>query len=175
MVQGDPLSPLLFNLGLEVLLRYLAASPESGYRFTGKNLHTSHEVTLTHIAVADDITCLSDTEEGLRELTRRIITFCQWTRMPLRPHKCTILAQVYEKGKRDLDFAFNPPISLAGQPLSLQTSTSRVTLVHRLVQPALPPVSTHGPSPARSSWNASIASASCPYSHGQSYKPSAVA
>ena len=61
VMQGDPLSPLIFNLAIEPLLERLQTT--SGTKVQGYNL--------TALAFADDITSLTNTtDEGCKQLQR---------------------------------------------------------------------------------------------------------
>ncbi|NXI48621.1 PO21 protein, partial [Galbula dea] len=68
--QGDPMSPLLFNLALDPLLCKLE---ECGYGLKqGKN-------TITAMAFADDLVLLSDSWEGMQNNIKILETFCTLT------------------------------------------------------------------------------------------------
>ncbi|NWX91452.1 PO21 protein, partial [Nothoprocta ornata] len=65
--QGDPLSPLLFNLVLDPLLCSLERRGK-GYRYG--------EQHITSLAIADDLVLLSDSWEGMCENVVMVEDFC---------------------------------------------------------------------------------------------------
>lgn len=69
VLQGDPISPLLFNAVMDVAIKELP--PEIGYKINGLNFNC--------IAYADDIILVATTKEGLQALidalTGRLATF----------------------------------------------------------------------------------------------------
>ena len=73
-VQGDSLSPLVFLLCIEPLLRWLAVG-ERGYR-----LGTSEE-TLDGLAYADDLAILVGTVRDTSVQIRKVAEFCAWSGM----------------------------------------------------------------------------------------------
>ena len=73
-VQGDSLSPLVFLLCIEPLLRWLAVG-ERGYR-----LGTSKE-TLDGLAYADDLAILMGTVRDTSVQIRKVAEFCAWSGM----------------------------------------------------------------------------------------------
>jgi hypothetical protein len=77
--QGDGLSPLLFNLALEILLRWL---------------HTTATVDLagmllSSLAYADDIASLAMTKAEMQKvIISKLLSFCNWANIEPRADKC---------------------------------------------------------------------------------------
>lgn len=80
--QGDPLSPLLFNLVMDELLCDLHKLPP-GLSFEG--------VDLTTLAYADDLVLFAGTPADAQSLVRRCQRFLEKRQMELNPDKCTAL------------------------------------------------------------------------------------
>ncbi|NXA48421.1 POLR protein, partial [Nothocercus julius] len=76
--QGDPLSPVLFNLALDPLLCGLE-SKGVGFKY-GEQLVTS-------LAFADDLALLSDSWEGMQQNIKVVEEFCQLTGLRVQASK----------------------------------------------------------------------------------------
>ena len=90
-VQGDTLSPLVFLLCLEPLLRWLA----SGSR--GYTLKTSGE-TLDGLAYADDLALLAHTVFDTQVQLGKVAAFCAWSGMEVNiqgSDKTAVTAKFY--------------------------------------------------------------------------------
>ncbi|NXU21496.1 PO21 protein, partial [Pardalotus punctatus] len=68
--QGDPMSPLLFNLAMDPLLCKLEEC--------GKGFHQGQS-SVTAMAFADDLVLLSDTWENMKQNIKILETFCHLT------------------------------------------------------------------------------------------------
>lgn len=78
--QGDPLSPILFNLALDPLLYALEAG--------GKGFEYGDDHSVAAIAYADDVMLVSDSGPGM-ELNLSILDqFCDLTGLRVNPEKC---------------------------------------------------------------------------------------
>ncbi|NXF00481.1 PO21 protein, partial [Menura novaehollandiae] len=76
--QGDPMSPLLFNLGLDPLLCKLESQ--------GKGYHQG-KIRITAMAFADDLVLLGDSWEGMCKTSRFLETFCDLTGLKTQGEK----------------------------------------------------------------------------------------
>ena len=81
--QGCPLSPLLFNIALEGLLRHLG-SCNHGYSI-------SNSVLLNHLAYADDVCILAGSRMQAQALLDRCTEFTSWAGLTFNPQKCGTL------------------------------------------------------------------------------------
>jgi hypothetical protein len=82
-IQGDILSPYLFIIFLEPLLRWLERD-NLGYK-----LKTSQYI-LNSVAYADDLTIITNDIKHIQPQINKIDKFCQWTGMELGIPKCAI-------------------------------------------------------------------------------------
>ncbi|NXR52823.1 PO21 protein, partial [Hippolais icterina] len=76
--QGDPMSPLLFNLALNPLLCKLEAE--------GKGFHHGGFQVMA-MAFADDLVLLSDSWDGMRHNIKILETFCELTGLQTQGEK----------------------------------------------------------------------------------------
>ncbi|KAG8227904.1 hypothetical protein J437_LFUL019369 [Ladona fulva] len=93
--QGDPLSPLLFNLALEPLLRTaLSKGMTAGYQL-GKE-------KLVILAYADDIVLMAKSAGALHQILHSVSTAATWSGLSFKPRKCASLHLDCTKGRRQL-------------------------------------------------------------------------
>jgi hypothetical protein len=83
-IQGDTLSPYLFIISLEPLLRWLERG-NLGYK-----LKTS-QYMLNSTAYADDLTITTSNIKNIQPQINKIDKFCQWAGMELGISKCAII------------------------------------------------------------------------------------
>ena len=88
--QGDITSPLLWNLEINAMLRYIHGA-RVGYT------HESGVMTSAQ-AYIDDCCFLSDTDGGLKEQVRRLNEFYQWSGLSINNSKCAIFAHDFATG-----------------------------------------------------------------------------
>lgn len=77
--QGDPMSPLLFNLAMDPLIQALEES-DSGLVWEDQKVST--------LAFADDLVLLSGSVMGMGRSLRILESFCQLTGLRVQPKKC---------------------------------------------------------------------------------------
>jgi hypothetical protein len=82
-IQGDTLSPYLFIIFLEPLLRWLERG-NLGYK-----LNTS-QYTINLAAYADDLAIITNNIKSIQPQINKIDKFCHWARMELGIPKCAI-------------------------------------------------------------------------------------
>ena len=84
-IQGDSLSPLLFIIFLEPLLRWLHVN-DRGYRCMSTPHHSPHYANA--LAVADDLSLVSGDVSQLQAQIDKVQSFASWATMHLTPGKC---------------------------------------------------------------------------------------
>jgi hypothetical protein len=92
--QGCPLSPVLFNLCIEPLMRELVRQKERlGYEIEtgGRTFYVSA------LAYADDLVLVTDTEEKLEEMLRILEEFCRYAHMAVNAKKCCVISSVIDQ------------------------------------------------------------------------------
>uniref|UniRef100_A0A8C7Y900 Reverse transcriptase domain-containing protein n=1 Tax=Oryzias sinensis TaxID=183150 RepID=A0A8C7Y900_9TELE len=77
--QGDPMSPLLFNLAMDPLIHKLETA--------GTGLKWG-DLSIATLAFADDLVLVSDSEEGMGRSLGILEKFCQLTGLRVQPKKC---------------------------------------------------------------------------------------
>lgn len=88
--QGDPLSPLLFNLVLDELLDKMNTKYQTA--------SLSNDVRLSAIAFADDLILMADDPVEMPRLITHVTSFLQTKGMAINPTKCYSITYVKEKG-----------------------------------------------------------------------------
>ncbi|XP_067132582.1 uncharacterized protein [Centruroides vittatus] len=81
--QGCPISPILFNIALEVGIR-MTSDLNNGYELYGNKFNI--------LAYADDVTLISDTEQGLADQLQKMETWANWAGVRFNPAKCASLS-----------------------------------------------------------------------------------
>jgi hypothetical protein len=98
--QEYPLSPTLFNIGLDPLLRYLRRNfEEFGYKYyEGRELQTKIVQAYAH-----DLLLFANSKENMDHLIDEVITYMNYAQININPDRCKIL--VYNRnGEVDPDF-----------------------------------------------------------------------
>ena len=91
--QGCPLSPTLFNLCIEPLLRKMNSMDTDGYKWKG--------IYRTAQAYADDLVLISSSLDGINNLISTVESFCRFAgNMKVNASKCATLAYIWNDGKR---------------------------------------------------------------------------
>jgi hypothetical protein len=86
--QGCPLSPTLFNLGIDPLLRRI----NRDYKHLGYSYMINNEVNKKAVqAYADDLLLFSDTRNGLNHLIDITCDFMTFAHINFNPNKCRII------------------------------------------------------------------------------------
>lgn len=105
--QGCPLSPILFNIVLEGLLKYLT---------TNKAGYTLAEDSYNSLAYADDICVAASTKEGLQSLLDQCKEFADWAGLAFNVKKCGSLYLVNESHHAYADHLFTPHLGTEAIP-----------------------------------------------------------
>ena len=96
--QGCPLSPILFNIVLESLLKYLATN-KAGYTLAQDHYNS--------LAYADDVCVMASTKEGLQSLLDQCKEFAEWAGLAYNVKKCGSLCLINESHIY-VDYLFTP-------------------------------------------------------------------
>ena len=91
-IQGDSLSPLLFILFLEPLLRWLSVN-DRGYRCASTLTTAPHYAC--SLAAADDIALLANNTIQMQRQLDKVQAFTDWSGMQLAPSKCETSAVLW--------------------------------------------------------------------------------
>ena len=83
-IQGDTLSPYLFLISLEPLLRWLQKG-KHGYTFGTSKL------TINSAAYADDLAAITDNLQPIQTQLNKLEKYCDWAGMNLEVPKCAII------------------------------------------------------------------------------------
>ena len=90
--QGDITSPLLWNLIINALLRYVHGARQ-GYR------HESGTMT-SMLCYINDAVLLSDSAQGFRNMVYRMNRFYKWAGLRVNNAKCAIFAHDFASGQK---------------------------------------------------------------------------
>lgn len=104
--QGDPLSPLLFNLVVDGLLRELPAI--IGFRLG--------ETMINAMAFADDLTLVASTRGGLQELLNQSEAYFKERGLSFNPQKSSTLSLVPSKRQKKIKVE-QQPFQIAGSDI----------------------------------------------------------
>ena len=84
VLQGDCLSPLLFNLCFNTFLQHIKSGKYRQFGFSLKFLNP-----ILWFQFADDAAVISDQESENQHLIKRFIIWCNWSNMIIRVDKCS--------------------------------------------------------------------------------------
>lgn len=93
-IQGDTLSPFLFLVFIEPLLRWLQSSGR-GYRYGCLKGSPHAEHTTSALAYADDLAAMTSKLEDLKRQAAKIASFTAWSGMKVNCSKCAVTGVQY--------------------------------------------------------------------------------
>ena len=121
-IQGDTLSPLVFLLYLEPLLRWLA----TGSRGYTPRFHTpdspeastpTHIPSYSDLTFADDLVALASTPSDLLIQFNKILAYCRWGGLSLNPTKCAVTGALHRHALTGLASTLTDQASLLSAQL----------------------------------------------------------
>ena len=86
-LQGDPLSPILFDLAMEPLTRWLQ---QGNHGYAPASTHNRHE----GILYADDVTLTTQTIVGMQQQLQKVDLYGEWSHIRVNPNKCRTTAWI---------------------------------------------------------------------------------
>uniref|UniRef100_I3KYI1 Reverse transcriptase domain-containing protein n=1 Tax=Oreochromis niloticus TaxID=8128 RepID=I3KYI1_ORENI len=131
--QGDPLSPLLFNLALDPLLRTLDVEGR-GFDVGGQRV--------TSFAFADDLVLVSDSWAGMDRNLRILEKFSEMTGLEVNPTKChsfmiSISGRRYEINNCSRWLLKGTPINMVGGESSVKYLGVNINPLRGILQPPI--------------------------------------
>ncbi|KAJ9519805.1 hypothetical protein QJQ45_013498 [Haematococcus lacustris] len=141
-IQGDSLSPFLFLIYIEPLLRWLQVGAR-GYKFKSATADSGERATVSSIDYADDIAILCNTLRNLRCQADKLSAFSDWGHLIISHSKtlataalhhsvetgmCSNAAEADKRARQQLQ-----TISLQGKPVTYHRPTSPFTYLGVLI------------------------------------------
>ncbi|KAJ9528810.1 hypothetical protein QJQ45_000044 [Haematococcus lacustris] len=141
-IQGDSLSPFLFLIYIEPLLRWLQVGAR-GYKFKSATADSGERATVSSIDYADDIAILCNTLRNLRCQADKLSAFSDWGHLIISHSKtlataalhhsvetgmCSNAAEADKRARQQLR-----TVSLQGKPVTYHRPTSPFTYLGVLI------------------------------------------
>ncbi|KAJ9516566.1 hypothetical protein QJQ45_015254, partial [Haematococcus lacustris] len=141
-IQGDSLSPFLFLIYIEPLLRWLQVGAR-GYKFKSATADSGERATVSSIDYADDIAILCNTLRNLRCQADKLSAFSDWGHLIISHSKtlataalhhsvetgmCSNAAEAGKRARQQLQ-----TVSLQGKPVTYHRPTSPFTYLGVLI------------------------------------------
>ncbi|KAL5509989.1 hypothetical protein EMCRGX_G005452 [Ephydatia muelleri] len=90
--QGCPLSPILFNLVMELLVRAAESFPDAGYHIANS--------TVKSLAYTDDLCVFASSPAIMQGVLDKVCVTCNWAGLTFSPKKCATLSIVRSQRAR---------------------------------------------------------------------------
>ncbi|KAJ9521498.1 hypothetical protein QJQ45_008788 [Haematococcus lacustris] len=141
-IQGDSLSPFLFLIYIEPLLRWLQVGAR-GYKFKSATVDSGERAIVSSIDYADDIAILCNTLRNLRCQADKLSAFSDWGHLVISHSKtlataalhhsvetgmCSNAAEADKRARQQLQ-----TVSLQGKPVTYHRPTSPFTYLGVLI------------------------------------------
>ena len=105
--QGCPLSPILFDLVIEVVIRAMERVPRAGYQVAHSTIKT--------LTYADDLCVFASSPTIIQQMLTEAQEAATWAGLTFNPRKCAALTIVRGSGKRQR--VDKPQPMIAGEPI----------------------------------------------------------
>ena len=89
VLQGDCLSPLLFNMAFNTFIQHIKSEKYSQFGFWKINMNSMQLNPIHWFQFADDAAVISGHERANQILLNRFTVWCQWSGMIIRVDKCS--------------------------------------------------------------------------------------
>ena len=120
VLQGDPCSPLLFNICFNILIRTIAQDKFKTLGFAWGP--STNPCATSWLQFADDSALISHDCKSAQSLVDITAAWCKWSNMFLRPEKCVTFGMAKIKGVYD---QFEPKLYIEGMQIpSVKTGAS---------------------------------------------------
>jgi hypothetical protein len=129
-IQGDTLSPLLFLIFIEPLLRWLQVGDRGYHPGSTRQSPSDNPHHLPSMTFADDLNILSDSIPNLQIQARKVSLYSQWSSLYVNYTKSSVTGRIYPC------HSTSPTILLPTQLKKLLTNT--ITIMDQTI-PFLPP------------------------------------
>jgi len=128
--QGDPFSPIIFNLFLNFLYQWYSLPDHlaMSYRFKQSSLKLLCE------GFADDISLFTRHAKDLQYLLNGTDRFLRWARMKAKPTKCKVIA--YRRAPQHVE-CYDPDVSISGVRIPMIAPDDGFKLLGRWFYPSL--------------------------------------
>ena len=94
VLQGCPLSPLLFNCCIDPMLTHLERfNKNDGISYLWQDKH----YTVVAQAYADDLVLVANDETSAQNMIKELVEYCRKTSLTIAPHKCTAIVEGFEQ------------------------------------------------------------------------------
>ena len=97
-IQGDTLSPLLFLISIEPLLRWLQSGGR-GYKYGCLQQGQHADLTTSKLGYADDLVTMSSNPTWLQLQAQKVEAFTSWAGMKVNCKKCGTTGMLYEHAR----------------------------------------------------------------------------
>lgn len=116
VIQGCPLSPLLFNLALDPMLDAICRDNPDDAMIITTDAHSSCKFQVA--AYADDVILMATTKNQMTRLITTVERFTEFSKLTIEPNKCCLIAKFNGWTRGD--------ISINGQPIAMKSTSEDI-------------------------------------------------